>query len=42
LNIAKRADERGRIMNEIVLAMRVIKMYAWEKPFSAVIKKIRQ
>jgi ATP-binding cassette subfamily C (CFTR/MRP) protein 4 len=29
-------------MNEIIIAMRVIKMYAWEKPFSEVIDKIRR
>ncbi|XP_077986963.1 LOW QUALITY PROTEIN: ATP-binding cassette sub-family C member 4-like [Glandiceps talaboti] len=34
-------DERVRLMDEIVNAMRVIKMYAWEKPFSDMVFKIR-
>ncbi|CAL8104285.1 unnamed protein product [Orchesella dallaii] len=41
-NIAQRTDERGRVMNEIIIAMRVIKMYAWEKPFSTMVDKIRK
>ncbi|CAL8104322.1 unnamed protein product [Orchesella dallaii] len=42
LNIAQRTDERGRIMNEIIIAMKIIKQYTWEKPFSAVIHKLRE
>ncbi|CAL8104325.1 unnamed protein product [Orchesella dallaii] len=42
LKIAQRTDERGRIMNEIIVAMRIIKQYTWEKPFSAVIHKLRE
>ncbi|CAG0890313.1 unnamed protein product [Cyprideis torosa] len=34
LKIAGKTDERVRLMNEILDAMRVIKMYAWEKPFA--------
>ncbi len=30
---AQKTDDRIRIINEIIPAMRVIKMYAWEKPF---------
>jgi len=41
-NIAIKTDERGRMMNEIIVGMRVIKMYAWEKPFSMIIDKIRR
>lgn len=33
---AQLTDERVRLMNEFIPAMRVIKMYAWEKPFSEV------
>ena len=40
--IAHKTDERGRIMNEIIIAMRVIKMYAWEKPFSKMIDHVRR
>ncbi|CAL8104328.1 unnamed protein product [Orchesella dallaii] len=42
LKIAQRTDERGRIMNEIIIAMKIIKQYTWEKPFSAVIHKLRE
>jgi ATP-binding cassette subfamily C (CFTR/MRP) protein 4 len=40
--VAERTDERVRSMNEIVMAMRVIKMYAWEKPFAALINRLRR
>ncbi|ODN04666.1 Multidrug resistance-associated protein 4 [Orchesella cincta] len=39
---AKRTDERGRFLNEIVSGIRLIKMYAWEKPFSEVVAKLRR
>ncbi|XP_070582140.1 ATP-binding cassette sub-family C member 4-like [Ptychodera flava] len=35
-------DERVRLMDEIVNAMRVIKMYAWEKPFSGMVVRVRK
>ncbi|ODM90032.1 Multidrug resistance-associated protein 4 [Orchesella cincta] len=41
-SIAQRTDERGRIMNEIIMGIRILKMYAWEKPFSAVINQLRK
>jgi len=41
-SVAKKTDERSKIMNEIVMAISVIKMYAWEKPFSSVINSIRR
>ncbi|XP_034007125.1 multidrug resistance-associated protein 4-like [Trematomus bernacchii] len=35
------ADNRIRIMNEVVSGIRIIKMYAWEKPFSALVTDVR-
>ncbi|XP_033099970.1 multidrug resistance-associated protein 4-like [Anneissia japonica] len=35
-------DERIRIMNEIIAGMRVIKMYAWEKPFCHLVSECRR
>ncbi|XP_046447926.1 ATP-binding cassette sub-family C member 4-like [Daphnia pulex] len=42
LETAKRTDERIRTMNEIISAMRVIKMYTWEKPFAKLISDCRR
>ncbi|XP_035673618.1 multidrug resistance-associated protein 4-like isoform X1 [Branchiostoma floridae] len=39
---ASRTDDRVRLMSEVLAAMRVIRMYAWEKPFGAVITKLRR
>uniref|UniRef100_A0A3B5PXI0 Multidrug resistance-associated protein 4-like n=1 Tax=Xiphophorus maculatus TaxID=8083 RepID=A0A3B5PXI0_XIPMA len=35
-------DSRIRTMNEVVSGMRIIKMYAWEKPFSALVSEVRR
>lgn len=35
-------DNRIRIMNEVVSGMRIIKMYAWEKPFAALVSDVRR
>ncbi|KAI5613509.1 multidrug resistance-associated protein 4 [Silurus asotus] len=35
-------DSRIRTMNEVVSGIRIIKMYAWEKPFAALINDLRK
>ncbi|XP_067113164.1 ATP-binding cassette sub-family C member 4-like [Osmerus mordax] len=39
---ASLTDNRIRTMNEVVSGIRIIKMYAWEKPFSALVDEIRR
>ncbi|XP_014214762.1 probable multidrug resistance-associated protein lethal(2)03659 [Copidosoma floridanum] len=39
---AFRTDERLRLTNEIISGVKVIKMYAWEKPFYFLIDKARE
>uniref|UniRef100_A0A8C4HN06 Cystic fibrosis transmembrane conductance regulator n=1 Tax=Dicentrarchus labrax TaxID=13489 RepID=A0A8C4HN06_DICLA len=34
-------DSRIRTMNEVVSGIRIIKMYAWEKPFAALVSEVR-
>ncbi|KAM7375245.1 hypothetical protein PAMA_014371 [Pampus argenteus] len=34
-------DNRIRTMNEVVSGIRIIKMYAWEKPFAALVSEFR-
>ncbi len=35
-------DKRVRVMNEVVMGIRVIKMYAWEYAFKRVVKALRK
>ncbi|KAM3862000.1 ATP-binding cassette sub-family C member 4-like [Diretmus argenteus] len=35
-------DDRIRIMNEVVSGIRIIKMYGWERPFSALVNEVRR
>lgn len=42
LQIALRTDERVRLMNEVICGMLVIKMYAWEKPYIALVNIARK
>uniref|UniRef100_A0A3Q0SPS2 ATP-binding cassette, sub-family C (CFTR/MRP), member 4 n=1 Tax=Amphilophus citrinellus TaxID=61819 RepID=A0A3Q0SPS2_AMPCI len=35
-------DSRIRTMNEVVSGIRIIKMYAWEKPFTALVSEVRR
>ncbi|KAA0713229.1 Multidrug resistance-associated protein 4 [Triplophysa tibetana] len=39
---AVHTDNRIRTMNEVVSGIRIIKMYAWEKPFAALVNDVRR
>ncbi|XP_067119194.1 ATP-binding cassette sub-family C member 4-like [Centruroides vittatus] len=41
LQAAILGDERLKLLNEMIADMRLIKMYTWELPYSALLKKIR-
>lgn len=42
LQTSLKTDERIRFMDEIISAVQVIKMYAWEKPFAELVALTRQ
>nr|CAD7398177.1 unnamed protein product [Timema poppensis] len=42
LQTAYKTDERVRLMDEIITGVRVIKMYAWERPFASMIRWARK
>ena len=41
ISASKSTDARVNVMSEILGGMRVLKMYAWERPFVGVINKLR-
>ena len=40
--IAKSTDERSMLVNEIVVGIKLIKMFTWEIPFFKMVAKIRE
>nr|CAB3219625.1 multidrug resistance-associated protein 1-like [Phallusia mammillata] len=40
--MALQTDKRVRLINEIISAMRVVKMYAWETPYKTMVGKVRR
>ncbi|XP_075236428.1 ATP-binding cassette sub-family C member 4-like [Lycorma delicatula] len=42
LQIALKTDERVRLTDEVIKGIQVLKMYAWEKPFSKLVMAVRK
>ena len=42
LKAALITDSRVKVMNEVIIGIRVIKMYAWEHAFKKMVDKIRK
>ncbi|KAI5699855.1 hypothetical protein M8J75_009903 [Diaphorina citri] len=42
MSIARKTDVRVRLMDEVIAGIQVIKMYAWEKPFTALVDQARK
>ncbi|XP_029718005.2 ATP-binding cassette sub-family C member 4-like [Aedes albopictus] len=42
LRAAMATDERVKFTNEVIQAIQVIKMYVWERPFEAVVRRLRR
>lgn len=42
LKTAQQTDSRLKVLNEVIQGIQVIKMYAWEESFAALVNKIRE
>lgn len=42
VEIGNSTDKRIKLMNEIIIGIKVIKMYTWENPFIKLIEKLRK
>jgi ATP-binding cassette subfamily C (CFTR/MRP) protein 4 len=42
MRVAGKTDYRIRLLSDIINGIRVIKMFAWEKPFSKLISNARR
>lgn len=42
MSIARKTDIRVRLMDEVIAGIQVIKMYAWEKPFTRLVNEARK
>jgi ATP-binding cassette subfamily C (CFTR/MRP) protein 4 len=42
LRVARKTDDRIRLMDDIICGIQVIKMYTWEKPFSKLVEISRK
>lgn len=41
-DVVKQTDARIRMLNEIIRGIQIVKLYAWEKPFTKLIQQIRK